>query len=84
MTSLLMAGQRIIKRLRDKLFGAIVSQEIAFFDRTRTGELINRLSTDTTLVGKALTENLSGGLRSLIQAGAGVSMMVCVCVCVCV
>ncbi|XP_065833607.1 ATP-binding cassette sub-family B member 10, mitochondrial-like isoform X2 [Oscarella lobularis] len=69
------SGQRIIKRLRDKLFGAIVSQEIAFFDRTRTGELINRLSTDTTLVGKALTENLSGGLRSLIQAGAGVSMM---------
>lgn len=49
---------------------------MAFFDRTRTGELINRLSVDTAVVGRSLTDNLSDGLRSVAQAVAGVSMMV--------
>ena len=51
-------------------------QETAFFDRTRTGELINRLSADTILVGKAVTDNVSDGLRAVAQSVAGVSMMV--------
>lgn len=51
---------------------------MAFFDRTRTGELINRLSADTAVVGNSITDNLSDGLRAVAQAGAGVSMMVSV------
>lgn len=51
-------------------------QETAFFDKTRTGELINRLSADTILVGKAVTDNVSDGLRAVAQSVAGVSMMV--------
>ena len=31
-------------RLRSRLFGHLMSQEIGFFDRIRTGELMNRLS----------------------------------------
>ena len=53
-----------------------MTQETAFFDKTRTGEVINRLSADTILVGKALTDNVSDGLRAVAQAIAGVSMMV--------
>ena len=68
-------GQKVIKRLRDRLFSAILRQETAFFDRTRTGELINRLSADTILVGKAVTDNVSDGLRAVAQSVAGVSMM---------
>lgn len=49
---------------------------MAFFDRTRTGELINRLSADTAVVGRSITDNLSDGLRAVAQAAAGVSMMV--------
>ena len=69
-------GQKVIKRLRDRLFSAILRQETAFFDKTRTGELINRLSADTILVGKAVTDNVSDGLRAVAQSVAGVSMMV--------
>ncbi|XP_031567164.1 ATP-binding cassette sub-family B member 10, mitochondrial-like isoform X2 [Actinia tenebrosa] len=71
-----MAGQRIVKRLRHKLFSSIMLQETAFFDLNKTGELINRLSADTVLVGKAVTDNVSDGLRATAQAIAGVSMMV--------
>lgn len=70
------AGQKIIQRLRSKTFSAIISQEMAFFDRTSSGELINRLSSDTTLVGKAVTDNVSDGLRATVQAIGGISLMV--------
>lgn len=63
-------------RLRERLFSSILRQETAFFDQTRTGELINRLSADTILVGKAVTDNVSDGLRAVAQSLAGVSMMV--------
>ena len=69
-------GQRVINKLRQKMFGAILKQEIAFFDKTSTGELVNRLASDTNLVGKAITDNISDGLRSVAQAVAGVSLMV--------
>ena len=70
------AGQRIIKGLREKLFGSIVHQEVSFFDRTKTGELVNRLSTDTSVVGQSVTMNISDGLRSSAQASIGLGMMV--------
>ena len=69
-------GNRIVRSLRAQLFSSIVRQEIAFFDMNKTGELINRLSTDTTLVGQSVTMNISDGLRSVVQALAGISMMV--------
>lgn len=70
------AGQQIVRNLRESLFSSILRQEVGFFDKTRTGELINRLSSDTGRVGGVLTDNMSDGLRSVAQAGAGVSMMV--------
>ncbi|KAI8967937.1 P-loop containing nucleoside triphosphate hydrolase protein [Mycotypha africana] len=51
---------------------------MAFFDKNRTGELISRLSTDTAIVGKSLTNNVSDGLRALATATAGSSMMLIV------
>ncbi|XP_038073870.1 ATP-binding cassette sub-family B member 10, mitochondrial-like [Patiria miniata] len=69
------SGERVIKRLRESIFNSIMKQEIAFFDKTRTGELVNRLSTDTTVIGNAVTTNISDGLRALAQAIGGVGMM---------
>ncbi|XP_010730627.2 ATP-binding cassette sub-family B member 10, mitochondrial [Larimichthys crocea] len=69
------SGQKIVRNLRASVFSSILKQEVAFFDRTRTGELINRLSADTTVVGHSITDNLSDGLRAVVQAAAGVSMM---------
>lgn len=69
-------GQSIVNRLRTSLFSSLLKQEVAFFDKTRTGELINRLSSDTALLGRSVTENLSDGLRAGAQASVGVGMMV--------
>ncbi|KAM9052152.1 ATP-binding cassette sub-family B member 10, mitochondrial [Megaptera novaeangliae] len=69
------SGQRIVNRLRASLFSSVLRQEVAFFDKTRTGELINRLSSDAALLGRSVTENLSDGLRAGAQASIGVAMM---------
>ncbi|KAL8185911.1 UNVERIFIED_CONTAM: ATP-binding cassette sub- B member 10, mitochondrial [Gekko kuhli] len=69
------AGQRIVNRLRTTMFSSLLKQEVAFFDKTSTGELINRLSSDTSLLGRSVTENLSDGLRAVAQASVGIGMM---------
>ncbi|KAM6184901.1 ATP-binding cassette sub-family B member 10, mitochondrial [Rhynchocyon petersi] len=69
------SGQRIVNQLRVSLFSSVLRQEVAFFDKTRTGELINRLSSDTALLGRSVTENLSDGLRAGAQASVGIGMM---------
>ncbi|XP_069549822.1 ATP-binding cassette sub-family B member 10, mitochondrial [Brachyistius frenatus] len=69
------SGQQIVRNLRASVFSSILRQEVAFFDRNRTGELINRLSADTAVVGRSITDNLSDGMRAVAQAAAGVSMM---------
>lgn len=62
--------------LRLKVFSSILKQEQAWFDKKTTGELVNRLSSDTQIVGQALTSNISDGLRSTVMVFAGTGMMV--------
>jgi len=69
-------GYKITKTLRELLFKSLLSQETAYFDRHRTGELINRLSSDCLLVSQTVTTNISDGLRSTIMVASGVSFMV--------
>ncbi|CAH0686262.1 unnamed protein product [Spodoptera exigua] len=70
------SGQRMTQSLRKQVYGAIMRQETAWFGRTSTGELVNRLSADTQLVGRNLSQNVSDGLRSLFMVGAGTGMMI--------
>nr|POF25692.1 abc transporter b family member 25 [Quercus suber] len=49
--------------------------EIAFFDVTRTGELLSRLSEDTQIIKNAATTNLSEALRNLTTAFIGIGFM---------
>jgi ATP-binding cassette subfamily B protein len=69
------AGERIVTRLRERLYRAIVSQEIAFFDERRTGELTSRLQSDTTVLQSAVTANISMGLRNLAQVVGGIGFL---------
>ncbi|KAI9552331.1 ABC transporter [Daphnia sinensis] len=69
------SGQRITQALRRNVYAAIIKQEVAFFDKNKTGELINRLSADTSLVSQCVTSNISDGIRSSALVVAGVSMM---------
>lgn len=52
-----------------------VMQEIAFYDVTRTGELLSRLSEDTQIIKNAATTNLSEALRNMTTAFIGLGFM---------
>jgi ATP-binding cassette subfamily B protein len=69
------AGERVVARLRRDLFDAVIHQEIAFFDETRTGELTNRLAADTTVLQNTVTVNLSMGLRFTLSVIGGIVML---------
>ncbi|WCJ25569.1 ABC transporter B family member 27 [Euphorbia peplus] len=69
------ASERVVARLRKNLFGHLINQEIAFFDVTRTGELLSRLSEDTQVIKNAATTNLSEALRNVTTALIGVVFM---------
>ena len=68
-------GERIVARLRSKLFRQTYVQNAEFFDANRVGDLISRLSSDTIIVGKSITQNLSDGLRAFVSGAAGFSLM---------
>ncbi len=70
-----LAGEKTVKRLRENLFGQIIGQDITFFDRQKTGELLGRLSSDTAVLQNALSVNISMLVRSLIQALGGIVML---------
>ncbi|CEG49965.1 atp-binding cassette sub-family b member mitochondrial [Plasmopara halstedii] len=74
-----MIGERITNRLRQDTYASILKQELGFFDSSRTGELLNRLSADTTLIGKVLSDNVASGLRSTGQAFGSITMIVVTC-----
>ncbi|OWM90366.1 hypothetical protein CDL15_Pgr014668 [Punica granatum] len=69
------ASERVVARLRKNLFSHLINQEIAFFDVTRTGELLSRLSEDTQIIKNAATTNLSEALRNLSTAFIGLGFM---------
>ena len=71
------AGERVVTRLQERLFEQVLSQEIGFFDQRRTGELLNRLTSDATVLQKAVTVNVSMGLRfALSGVGAIAAILI--------
>mmetsp|Transcript_21236 Transcript_21236/g.42392 ORF Transcript_21236/g.42392 Transcript_21236/m.42392 type:complete len:656 (-) Transcript_21236:56-2023(-) len=69
------SGERVVARLRIRLFRAILQQEIAFFDRNKTGELLSRLSSDTSKLQDAATASVSMFLRTCLGIIISVCMM---------
>jgi len=53
----------------------VIRQDVEFFDRTRTGELINRLSADTAVISRALTDNIASGARRVVEGLGGVAIL---------
>ncbi len=70
-----LSGERIVIRLRQKLYQQILSQEVGFFDQNRTGELMSRLASDCTTLQNAVSVNVSMGLRNLGQVVGGLVFM---------
>jgi ATP-binding cassette, subfamily B, bacterial len=69
-------GERIVADLREEVFGHLVSLSSAYFDVARSGELISRLTADTTQIKAAVGTALSVALRNLVLFGGAATMMV--------
>lgn len=69
------AGQRIARQLRGDLHAALLRQDIAYFDRSRVGDLLSRLGSDVEVVQRTVTANISVLLRHTVQALGGLVLM---------
>jgi ATP-binding cassette subfamily B protein len=67
-------GERITSDVRQTVYAHVLKQSPAFFEVTQTGEVLSRLSSDTTLVQTVVGSSLSMGLRNLVM-GVGALMM---------
>jgi ATP-binding cassette subfamily B protein len=70
-------GERVVADLRRAVFGHILALEPAFFDQARTGEVISRLTNDTTLLQQVIGYGLSMFVRNaLMMIGAAAMLFV--------
>ncbi|XP_049876844.1 mitochondrial potassium channel ATP-binding subunit isoform X2 [Pectinophora gossypiella] len=70
-------GERVASQMKQDLFVSILNQDMAFFDRERTGELVNRLTVDVQDFKSSFKQTISGGLRAITQVvGSAVSLLV--------
>jgi len=69
-------GERVTADLRNAVYAHVVTQSPEFFERTRTGEVLSRLTTDTTLVQTVVGSSLSMGLRNAVLGIGAMVMLV--------
>jgi ATP-binding cassette subfamily B protein len=70
-------GERITADLRNAVYRHVVQQSPEFFETTQTGEVLSRLTTDTTLVQTVVGSSLSMGLRNTVMGiGALIALIV--------
>jgi ATP-binding cassette subfamily B protein len=69
-------GERIVADLRGDLFAHLMRLSPAFFDTARSGEIVSRLTADTTQIKAAVGSSLSIALRNLVLFIGAATMMV--------
>ena len=69
-------GERIVADLRGEVFGHLTRLSVAFFDQAKTGELLSRLTADTTQIKAAVGASVSVALRNLVLFFGAAGMMV--------
>jgi ATP-binding cassette subfamily B protein len=70
-------GERIVSDLREEVFGHLTRLSPSFFDRSQTGEMMSRLTADTTQIKAAVGASVSVALRNLVLfLGAGTMMVI--------
>ena len=69
-------GERVVADLRRDVFAHLVRLDAAFYDRARVGELVSRLTADTTQMKSAFGSSASVALRNLFMFVGAISMMV--------
>ena len=68
-------GERVVADLRQAVFYRILSLHAGFFETTKTGEVLSRLTTDTTLLQSVIGSSASIALRNMLNLIGGVIML---------
>jgi ATP-binding cassette, subfamily B, bacterial len=69
-------GERVVTDLRAAVFAHVTHLSAAFFDTARTGEILSRLTADTTQIKSAVGASVSIALRNLVLSLGSAAMMV--------
>ncbi|OUR79473.1 ABC transporter [Alphaproteobacteria bacterium 46_93_T64] len=69
-------GERVIADIRQAVFSHILKLNPAFFEVTRTGEVLSRLTTDTTLIQTVIGSSVSVALRNILSFVGGLAFLV--------
>jgi ATP-binding cassette subfamily B protein len=69
-------GERVTADLRNAVYAHVLRQSPAFFETTQTGEVLSRLTADTTLVQTVVGSSLSMGLRNAVMSIGALGMLV--------
>jgi ATP-binding cassette, subfamily B, bacterial len=69
-------GERITADLRNAVYAHVVTQSPEFFETTQTGEVLSRLTTDTTLVQAVVGSSLSMGMRNAVMCSGAMVMLI--------
>jgi len=68
-------GERVTADIRSAVYGHVVRQSPEFFETTRTGEVLSRLTTDTTLIQTVVGTSISLALRNTLLFFGGLVML---------
>ena len=68
-------GQRVIADIRNAVYSHLLKLNPAYYEKVRTGEVLSRLTTDTTLIETVVTGSISFGIRALAVAIGAIFMM---------
>lgn len=69
-------GDRIVADLRQAVFDRVLHQDPVFFETLQSGEVLSRLSSDTTLIQSLVGSSISLGLRNVLLFAGGLVLMV--------
>ncbi|MFX7705281.1 ABC transporter transmembrane domain-containing protein, partial [Acinetobacter baumannii] len=69
-------GERITADLRNAVYRHVLRQSPEFFETTQTGEVLSRITTDTTVVQTVVGSSLSMGLRNVVMGSGALVMLV--------
>ena len=69
-------GERVTADLRNAVYSHVLRQSPQFFETTQTGEVLSRLTSDTTLVQTVVGSSLSMGLRNAVMGIGALGMLV--------
>ncbi len=68
-------GERIVADIRKALFARMIERSPSFYEQTMTGEVLSRLTTDTTLIQSMIGSSVSIALRNLLTLVGGTALL---------